>query len=377
MGTVTAMNDGIGQRVRAAIDALPQKRYDSDIAAELDLTKDAFSRSLSGKRAFTSIELAQLADILGADLHELITGEPDPLAVRFAARHSYNPDTRQHHVPDSDEDRQVLDSVAFAYRQAHEWLPEAPDALPTAPGDMRQMLGDDFVGTFAERVETVLGVHVVRVPGLSTAYSFRIDGHPVVVLNAQSNWFRSNFSLAHELAHLALDHHDVTDRDAVHEPAANAFASELLLPEADMRDINWETISEPGLALKVWTYGISTEALANRLDNLGLYSPPILTARPQGSTLRLLRRHRNVIPTMQHPGTVFTVVDPISHRYNRSSDRRIPDALVRAHLDGIATGRLNRGTLAWLLQQDPENLPVDEPDTTPEPNVDDLIAIGL
>lgn len=372
----------VGQRVREAVNrAFPDgDRTDSSIAAEIDIKPDAFSRAMSGNRAFSSLEIARLADLLSEDVHWLITGAPDPLRVRIAARHAWDSGTREHHLPDAPADDETLDGIALAYRQANPWRTDPAQALPTEPGAVRAALGDDFVQTFADRAEQVLGVDVVRIQSLSTDYSFTIGERRVILLKSEPHWFRSNFSLAHEIAHLALGHHDVTSKhaDSKYEAPANRFASELLLPEEEIRGIDWAASNEADLARHLWSYGVSTEALANRLNTLNLPVPAILTARPEGSTMRLLRRQRDALPAMTYPGTPFAVIDPITHRFNAAAERRIPEALIAAHLDGIASGRLNKGTLAWLLEVAPDDVEVDEPLAPEALTTDQLIsALGI
>lgn len=366
----------IGQRVREAMTRHSSDLNQGEVAAAVGMPADRFSRSLNGARAFSSLELARVADFLGEDVHWLITGNPDPLRVKIAARHDWDPETREHRLPGGPDGDEVLAGFELAYRQAHPWIEAAAEALPTEPGAVRDLLGDGFAATFAERVEAALGIDVARIKGLATDYSFTIADRPVVLLKAEPHWFRSNWSLAHEIAHLALGHHDVTDRhaDAAYEAAANQFAGELLLPEAQMRAIDWLALTEADLARRLWEYGVSTEALAIRLGTLGIQSPPILTARPEGSTMRLLRRQQAALPVMKHPGTPFVVVDPITHRFNGSDERRIPESLIAAHLNGIAAGKLNKGTLAWLLETTPEELDVEEPSAPAELDTEELMA---
>lgn len=372
----------IGDRVREAMTrAYPGgSPTDASIAAEVGMKPDAFSRAMSGGRAFSSLEVARIAALLKADVHWIITGEPDPLRVRLAARHTWDEQAREHHLPSAPADDEVLEGMALAYRQAHQFRQAPVPNLPTDPAAVRSALGDDFVLTFADRAEQALGVDVIRVQGLSTDYSFTLADRRVILLKAEPHWFRSNWSLAHEIAHLALGHHDATDQhaDATFEVPANRFASELLLPEAEMRAIDWASLDEADLARHLWTYGVSTTALANRLSTLGLPVPAILTMRPDGSTMRLLRRQRAALPTMKRPGTPFVVADPITYRFNNAAERRIPEGLIAAHLDGISEGRLNKGTLAWLLEAAPDEIDVDEP-PAPEPmSTDELMtALGI
>ncbi|GAA2166880.1 ImmA/IrrE family metallo-endopeptidase [Pedococcus bigeumensis] len=371
----------VGERVRAAIRRAFQTATptDASIAADIGMKPDAFSRAMSGNRAFSSLEIARLADVLSEDVHWLITGEPDPLSVRIAARHTWDAETRDHHRPDAAADDATLDGVALAYRQASQWRTDPVEALPTDPAEIRGALGEGFVQTFADRTEQALKIDVIRIQNLSTDYSFTIGERRVILLKSEPHWFRSNWSLAHEIAHLALRHHNVTGKhaDSQYEAPANRFASELLLPEQVIRNVDWAACDEADLARHLWAYGVSTEALANRLSTLGLPVPAILTVRPAGSTMRLLRRQREALPVMTYPGTPFAVIDPITHRFNAAAERRIPEALIAAHLDGIAAGRLNKGTLAWLLEVTPDEVEVEEP--LPETMTTDQLmsALGL
>mgnify|MGYP002347387338 CR=1 FL=1 len=398
MATVSSMQQGsdIGDRVREAINRALPDRSDASIAAEIGMTPDAFSRSMRGGRAFSTLEIARLGDLLSEDVHWLITGAPDPYRVVFAARHDWDPETMARHVPGRDDDSKTLEAIHLAYTQAQVWLdatqavepgegsptgPVEPPALPPDPREVRALLGNDFVTTFADRVEDVFGVEVVRIPGLSTDYSFTLGKRRVIVLTAQSNWFRANSSLAHELAHLALGHHDVTTPESADEDAANQFGNELLLPEADMRAIDWQTITEEQLAHKIWEWGVSTKAIRYRLVGLRLPVAPAIWASLDEPTQRVLRRHPNATstPVTVPPGAnllavTFAAADPISTRLSRAAERRIPAALIKHHLDGIAEGKINKATLGWLLNTPVEELEVDEPAPPAENSADELIA---
>jgi len=99
----------IGTRVRevmgSAMPGVPQ----AQVAQRVGMAPDAFSRALNGKRAFSSIELARLADLLGADIHWLITGELDPNRIAFVARHRFDFETGARDVPGRETDTTILD----------------------------------------------------------------------------------------------------------------------------------------------------------------------------------------------------------------------------------------------------------------------------
>lgn len=369
----------IGQRVRAAMEArFGTARTQTAVAADLGMTSDAFSRSLNGERAFSSAELARAAHLLGADLHALITGTPDPLRAAFAARHAFDRETYEYRNDGEDADAKVRDGVLLAYRQANPWLAASNLALPSTAAACRALLGEGFAPMFADHIEERLGVDVVRLPGLSTDYSLTIAEQRIILLGTQGNWFRANWSLAHELGHLCLGHHEVdaTDGSGGAEGAANAFAAELLLPAAQMRTFDWTALSPAEVAEFVWDAGVSTATLRNRLQSLGLPVSADVAGWLSQSTQRFLNHHpvkaaaaRPLDDAAHH---FITVIDPIGQRMQRASERRVPARLMKGLRDGIEAGRLNSATLAWLLDVKPETLEIDQPEPPADLGVDEV-----
>ena len=101
------------------------------------------------------------------------------------------------------------------------------------------------------------------------AYACWRDDAPYVFLNTCKTGEHSRFDAAHELAHLVMHRHAGTaKRDA--EAEANAFASEFLMPQADL--LAWaskvQTFSELVTAKKRW--GVSVAALNYALHRVGL-----------------------------------------------------------------------------------------------------------
>lgn len=361
----------IGDRVLQILEqALPGVRQ-REIADRIGMTPDAFSRALSGERRFASIELARLSEVTGADLHWLIIGQPDPNPLSVAARHHFDHATRRRTVPGRDDDRQVLEDIALAYRQAYP-VPDSPsdNTWPSTADAMRAALGPSFVRPFAKRLEEHLDIGVVRVAELSTAYSMTVGGRRVIAIPATNSWFRQNWDLAHELGHCVLSHcgDEVGESKADRrEAAANGFAADLLLPAEVLNGIGWDSIDEEDLACHVWNLGVSIDALCRRLKVVTGSIPPTLARWSGQPTQRLLRHHLPSNPER----------DEITVRMDQASQRRFPLAVQDAHLERIASGAIGRATLAWMLGIDASELEVDSPDVSSVGDEELAALLGL
>jgi Zn-dependent peptidase ImmA (M78 family)/transcriptional regulator with XRE-family HTH domain len=343
----------VGDRIRSM---MPLGMSQRELAEKAGMTTDALSRALNGQRGFASRELARIADQLGADLHWLIAGTPDPQRVDIAARHQWDPRRRTRTNPGRDDDEELLKQVVAAYRAAFPEGPPATRPLPRSPQRMRSRLGDSFVRHSAERVGTQLEVDVVRIPCLTTDYSLRIGRRAVILLATMPSWFRSNWSLAHELGHLALGHHDdYASTEEKNEGPADQFAADLLLPRDLMASENWREMDERGLVRFLWETGVSTEALKNRMARLRLKSSAEVGTALASSTPKLIR--------------AFAAADEliggekaVTLREQQASTRLVPSTLVEALHHQVETGKASPEFLAWAL-----DVPVDEIDF-PEPD---------
>lgn len=120
-------------------------------------------------------------------------------------------------------------------------------------------------------------VVVFSEPGMAAidAYSFRSAARPVIVLNpVKDDYYRQRFDVAHELGHLVM-HHDAEPGGKTAEAQANRFASEFLMPAAEIAQYlpsstagkAWSHLAE----LKEY-WGLSFAALLFRARSLDIMS---------------------------------------------------------------------------------------------------------
>lgn len=218
----------------------------------------------------------------------------------------------------------------------------------------RAALGEDFISCFYDRVESALGVEVIVVPLRGDGYSLTLGGHKVIVLAATGHWFRSNFTLAHELGHLLGEGIPPQDGKTV-EDVANAFAADLLMPVEIIRTIDWAQAKAATVARVIWDLGVSTQALGVRLRYLGV--------TPSDEACSALARTTDALMRTSLASSVAAPAD-VSARVQYSARRRFPERVVTGLRRAVADGDAPQASLSWVL-----GLPAQEEnddDVTPE-----------
>ncbi len=81
--------EGISGRVADSIAAGTLTHV--QVAARIGVTDEELSESLRDRRAWSTVEIVQVAEVLRVDVHWLIIGRPDPYRLIFTARHDVDP----------------------------------------------------------------------------------------------------------------------------------------------------------------------------------------------------------------------------------------------------------------------------------------------
>lgn len=259
-------------------------------AERIGLDDSKLSKSLSGARRFSSLDLARTSELCGVTVDWLITGEEPPLAlaarttggsagdaISAAKRYStLRSDIADLGYPQPWKPLDVEVSRGTYYEQGYR-LAEAAHARLSADG--RAITESDMCSL----VEAAFGTDVAVVEldrdfdGLATSS----ETVKLIMLATTHVPYRQRFTLAHELGHLLagddqglhLDE-DVFDKGQAKDPSerrANAFASALLMPEEALRSAVGTTgLTEEKFAALVAELMVSPSALAYRLQNLRL-----------------------------------------------------------------------------------------------------------
>lgn len=90
------------------------------------------------------------------------------------------------------------------------------------------------------------------------------DIHIILYDEKRGNYIRHNWTMAHEVGHIFLEHEDDSEESEVE---AHFFASQLFMPELTIRKL-WEIYGQPSPELISLLFGVSITAARKRLSTL-------------------------------------------------------------------------------------------------------------
>lgn len=284
LSDVTTPTDRVRQLI--ADSGVSQGKFASDVG--LDASK--MSKSLSGARRFSSLDLARIAERSKVTVDWLLTGEETPLAT--AARAASGSSAQRA----LSEAGRLVDLRTSATRLGYPQPWRSVPVHSTRGRDVDQ--GEDLAGEALARLEA-LGLDPVALDLASVVEAgFGVDvcitslGEGFDGLAASTDdaklilaaltpvAFRQRFTLAHELGHLLAgddrgvhldkDIYSAHGRRDQSEVRANAFAAALLMPESRLRGAVGPGFDEAAFASLSLRLMVSPSALAYRLERLRL-----------------------------------------------------------------------------------------------------------
>jgi len=269
----------VGNRIRARREQLGLSQ--AALAERLRRTQTAISYWEAGRRSPDVEDLVALADALDLEPGELLAGAPvTSPRVLFRAEVARL---------ELDEFADAMDDFIEAADQLE--LPPVELTLTArdpvrAEQELTALAGVERAPVLVEQLANRCGVRVLGYEFGDEApvsgFLLELESGPVIGFN-QSQWShgRQRFTIAHELAHCLLRHHDnfhidvasavahgeAPDYDWRDERAANEFAAELLMPAPLVLTAARQIESVRDLAK---LFEVSQEAMGFRLINLGL-----------------------------------------------------------------------------------------------------------
>jgi Zn-dependent peptidase ImmA (M78 family)/transcriptional regulator with XRE-family HTH domain len=344
--------------VRDLIHGSGKTQHEFAVAIGLDDPK--LSKSLSGARRFSSVDLARIAELCGVTVDWLITGDEPDVAV--AAR------TTGGSAKDAlNEARRLTtlrsDLAALGFPQPWRPLSVRPESglavdqgkqLAAAALD-RLAFEELDVSDLCNTIERGFGADVAVLDlgsGFDGLAASSATAHLIIACTSQVP-ARQRFTLAHELGHLLAgdDHGLHLDKDIfdkaqqrdVTELRANAFAAALLMPEDRLRQaVGSQGLSEWGFATLSCDLLVSPSTLAYRLLKLRLIDNGTCSrfASISGAAAARLAGR----------------TDEWAHRVDQASSPRRPGLLLRDTYSAYAAGATTLRPYANLLGVDVDGL---------------------
>jgi Zn-dependent peptidase ImmA (M78 family)/transcriptional regulator with XRE-family HTH domain len=279
---------GITDRVLSLIETSGLSRR--AFAQEIGLDDSKLSKSLSGARRFSSLDLARIADRWNVTVDWLISGQEQTLAV--AAR-TTSGDARTALEAAKRYSTMRGDLASLGWPQP--WRPVSSNSVSGTYAQQGRALARLALAQVTEAsrsvgdadlpgmTEDVFGadVAVVALNAGFDGLAASSDDANLIVLGTSQVPARQRFTLAHELGHLLagddqgvhLDR-DIYDRAQAKDPSemrANSFASAFLMPEDVLRRaVGPDGLTEPGFAALACDLKVTPSALAFRLRDLRL-----------------------------------------------------------------------------------------------------------
>jgi Zn-dependent peptidase ImmA (M78 family)/DNA-binding XRE family transcriptional regulator len=267
----------VGARIRRAREhrGLTQ----TDLADCIGTAQSTISLWEKGRRSPNLDELVALADALDLEIGSLFEESRPQRSRRVLLRAEAT-------LRPLDELAETIDDFANAAESLEPLAIKIRVASDNPVRAAQELLAQSGVTTPPIPVEKLArrcGINVKDAPfgNEISGVLLELDSGPVIGFNAEHPSTRQRFTIAHELGHFLLSHHDhfhidLSDLAGHGEPpgydwrderAANEFAAELLMPASLVTQAYGEDPDLPRLAAK---FKVSKEALGFRLVNLRL-----------------------------------------------------------------------------------------------------------
>jgi Zn-dependent peptidase ImmA (M78 family)/transcriptional regulator with XRE-family HTH domain len=331
-------------------------------AGEIGLDDSKLSKSLSGARRFSSLDLARIADRCKVTVDWLVTGEEPPLAMA-ARTTSGDAHTALEAAKRYSTMRGDLASLGWPQR----WRPVSLAGVSGTYAGQGHTLARSASSLVAQAgrsvedadlptmVEEVFGadVAVVVLDSGFDGLAASSEDAKLIVLGTSQVPARQRFTLAHELGHLLagddqgvhLDR-DIYDRAQAKDPSemrANSFASAFLMPENILREaVGSRGLTEPGFAALACDLKVTPSALAFRLKDLRLIDSGTCD------------RYRSL--SAAKAATIAERGEELARRVALANAPRLPGLLVRDSYAAYETGATTLRPYANLLGVDVDEL---------------------
>ncbi|SDU25493.1 helix-turn-helix domain-containing protein [Jiangella alkaliphila] len=351
-------------RVRQVIKESSLTQAQFAVKAGLDAPK--MSKSLTGTRRFTSLELAQIAELGSVTVDWLLGAERQLPALAARAPGAASLEVMQvidrarrlaqfrsdlaflgyeqnvPELPRLPERRRLVDQGSYLANQALAYA-RAKGIEPHEVRDIADAIEDAFE----------IDVAILDLPDHFDGLAWSDPEAKLIVVAASEIPARQRFTLAHELEHilagddqaLIIDE-NIDDPERKKHPSemkANSFAASFLMPEDVIREAAaGGALTEESFAQLSVNLSVSPSSLAWRLHDLRIID------RRQHEIFRRI--------TMARAADLVGSVGDLAEWIAVSSRSRVPGRLVRGTLDAYTEGKATIRPFANLIGADPSQI---------------------
>lgn len=203
-----------------------------------------------------------------------------------------------------------------------------------------------------------IGIHLFRARLEDSSLSGLFIKHPVadkcVLVNYDENLYRQNFTLCHEVGHALMDGSSYnvsyqSQRD-YREYRANAFASEFLMPQAIIKQINPSSITPDSIVRYASRFRVNVQAFLIALENAEVITPE--------KKAWFSRQGLKVPRNEQIDYELEDLTEHLKRSYEMLFDRGITPYYVRLCYEAYEKGMITVERMAEILDTSLYELPI-------------------
>lgn len=342
-----------------------RKLTQQDAADAIDVARTTITAIEKGTRKPRASELAKLLLLYGRSVSEFASAPESPKSPPFSIQFrgpksaSLQPGVIQqferlcHWYRELEIEDGILELAAPPPLYSLQPLDPATAGEVLASSERNRLgLGDGPIADLWRLLESDVGMRIFSFPidatSIAGMFLYSSELGACVALNANHPVELQRWSLAHEYAHLLTDRFqaEITvlasrGRESERERMAESFALHFLMPTPGLirrfQALQLETggrITPTELLQLGYLYGVSTEAMTNRLEGLNLIPPGTWNRlREAGFKSRSAQQSLNFLPAA-------------------SEKLRFPMRYVALNVRAFEAGRLSEGQLAKRLMSD-------------------------
>ncbi|MDD4318995.1 MAG: XRE family transcriptional regulator [Candidatus Peribacteraceae bacterium] len=268
------MKKNLGRRIKEQREKLGWSQL--ELAQKVGKSSPAYIALIeSGDRNISSMDLMLISKHLKTPVAELVGEKESELTLRQALRKTKDMTEQDKDkieafygfIKNKDRSADEEDIIGDATKPRTNWAREQAKEL-------REQHGNNQIPVQLNDIISALGIPVQKAElSIDGIAQMDNEGTAFIMYNSKAPEVRQRFTVAHELAHIVLEHIGIGESSQLsnksQEAEANAFANELLIPVIDLKEFMKTKRNVEEVATRYW---VSNDAALLAVMNNRLFA---------------------------------------------------------------------------------------------------------